>query len=216
MFGFLWVRRHRSQPTDRSLEAQALECIKNGPILVEALYLELKKRSATLDAADVTELVWRLVREGRIALEDMPPPTDSVVRYLQIWDENIWFYVALTTSILALACVYLIPTSSMLIPLRWVLGAALALFIPGYVILKALFPSGRDLDTFIRFALSVGLSLVATMMMGLFLNYTSWGIRSAPILMSMTGLTIGLTIVAFIRQLVIAANKVHSMSPDRR
>jgi hypothetical protein len=205
------TRRRNTQLMDTRLEAHALEYVKHGPILVEDLYHELKKESSTLDVADVTELVWGLVEQGRIELRDMPLGAVSLVHYLGVWEENLWFYVAFATSILALLFVYLIPANSPLVALRWVLGTALAVFIPGYVILKALFPGGlNDLDAFIRFGLSVGLSLTIAMLIGLFLSFTPWGIRFTPILLSMTGLTIGLTLFALWRQFARAVGQSRS------
>ena len=84
--------------------------------------------------------------------------------------------------------------------IRWVLGSLFVLFIPGYVTVEALFPKGRELDTIERFALSVGLSLALVPLVGLLLNYTPWGIRLNPIVLSLTLLTVGLAMVALARE----------------
>jgi len=87
-----------------------------------------------------------------------------------------------------------------LVAIRWVLGSLFVLFIPGYVTVEALFPKGRELDTIERFALSVGLSLALVPLVGLLLNYTPWGIRLNPIVVSLTLLTVGLAVVALARE----------------
>jgi uncharacterized membrane protein len=87
---------------------------------------------------------------------------------------------------------------------QWILGSILVLFIPGYVALEALFPKGRELDGVERFAFSVGLSLALVPLVVLLLNYTPWGIRLAPIVGSLTTLTIGLALVALGRRFVIS------------
>ncbi len=83
---------------------------------------------------------------------------------------------------------------------RTVLGLLLVLFLPGYSLIAALFPKKDDLDSIERLALSFGLSIAITPLIGLVLNYTPYGIRLDPILVSLSSLTVLLCIVAFIRR----------------
>jgi uncharacterized membrane protein len=50
--------------------------------------------------------------------------------------------------------------------------------------------SSENLDTIERIALSFGLSIALTAIVGLILNYTPWGVRLAPITFSLLALTI--------------------------
>jgi uncharacterized membrane protein len=71
--------------------------------------------------------------------------------------------------------------------LRLILGLPFILFIPGYILVFALFPArktDRGIDTLERIALSFGLSIAIVPLIGLLLNYTPWGIRLEPILIS--------------------------------
>ena len=68
------------------------------------------------------------------------------------------------------------PVLSGTIP-RTVLGLFLVLFLPGYAIIASLFPKQDDLDGIERLALSFGLSIAVTPLIGLLLNYTSYGIK---------------------------------------
>ena len=70
--------------------------------------------------------------------------------------------------------------------LRKALGLAFVLFFPGYVFITALFPEKKELDNLERLALSFGLSIAIVPLIGLALNYTPWGIRLTPILISLT------------------------------
>lgn len=72
--------------------------------------------------------------------------------------------------------------------LRLILGLPFLLFIPGYVLIFALFPArktDRGIDTLERIVLSFGLSIAVVPLIGLLLNYTPLGIRLEPILISM-------------------------------
>jgi uncharacterized membrane protein len=84
--------------------------------------------------------------------------------------------------------------------LRVLLGVPLVLFIPGYALIAALFPAARDIDGIERVALSFGLSIALVPLIGLGLNYTPWGIRLEPILVSLSILTIGLCLIAQFRR----------------
>ena len=84
---------------------------------------------------------------------------------------------------------------------RTILGLFLILFIPGYSLIAALFPKKDDLDGIERAALSFGLSVAVTPLIGLALNYTSWGIRLTPILISLSAFTFIMVFVAYIRRI---------------
>ena len=69
--------------------------------------------------------------------------------------------------------------------LRAVLGLAFTLFLPGYALIAALFPKKSDIGNIERLALSFGLSIAVVPLTGLILNYTPWGIRLYPVLISL-------------------------------
>ena len=69
--------------------------------------------------------------------------------------------------------------------LRIVLGLPFVLCFPGYTLIAALFPRRNPVDSIERVALSFGLSIAVVPLIGLILNYTPWGIRLYPILISL-------------------------------
>jgi len=101
-------------------------------------------------------------------------------------------------------------------PLRIVLGLPFVLFIPGYAFIAALFPEagsestenedpeehdtsrfrGDGIDGIERVALSFGLSIAIVPLLGLVLNFTPFGIRLVPIMVTVSLFTIGATAVA--------------------
>ncbi len=85
-------------------------------------------------------------------------------------------------------------------PLRIVFGLPMVLFIPGYALISALFPKKNDLDAIERIALSFGLSIAVTPLMGLILNYTPWGIRLVPVFGSVYFFTVAMTLIAIYRR----------------
>ena len=85
-------------------------------------------------------------------------------------------------------------------PVRIILGLPLVLFLPGYSLIAVLFPRKDDLDSIERIALSFGLSIAVVPLMGLGLNYTPFGIRLSPVLISLSVFTIALAVGAYLRR----------------
>ena len=74
------------------------------------------------------------------------------------------------------------------------------LFIPGYVLIAALFPEKKSIDGIERFALSVGLSIAVVPLIVLVLNYTPFGIRLNPIVISLVLFTLIMMIITLYRR----------------
>ncbi|WP_148882961.1 DUF1616 domain-containing protein [Thermococcus aciditolerans] len=83
---------------------------------------------------------------------------------------------------------------------RKALGMAFVLFFPGYVFITALFPEKKELDSLERLALSFGISIAIVPLIGLALNYTPWGIRLTPILVSLTVFNTAFALAAIYRR----------------
>jgi len=84
--------------------------------------------------------------------------------------------------------------------LRIALGLVFALFSPGYCLIASLFPRMTSLDGIERVALSFGLSIAVVPLIGLLLNYTPWGIRLYPILISVLVFIVAMAAVAGYRR----------------
>lgn len=84
--------------------------------------------------------------------------------------------------------------------LRIVLGLPFLLFFPGYVLIAALFARKESLGGVERIALSFGLSIAVVPLIGLILNYTPWGIRLYPILISLSVFILAMCVVAWRRR----------------
>src|SRR3989454_7523001 len=81
------------------------------------------------------------------------------------------------------------------------LAILLVLFVPGYVVVGALFPSNKELDWIERIALSFGLSIAVVPLLGLLLNFTPWGIRFAPIIATVASFTVLVGLTAWWRRM---------------
>ncbi len=84
--------------------------------------------------------------------------------------------------------------------LQIVLGLAFILFFPGYTLIAALFPRKDSLSGVERLALSFGLSIALVPLIGLILNYTPWGIRLYPVLISVLLFIVIMAAIAWFRR----------------
>ena len=119
------------------------------------------------------------------------------------WCDDLWLI-----DILTILLILIITFSPSTIVLRVILGLSLLLFFPGYDLMAALFPRRGSLGGVERVALSFGLSIAVVPLIGLILNYTPWGIRLYPILISLTVFILAMSGVAWRRR--------RRLAPDER
>lgn len=115
--------------------------------------------------------------------------------------------------ILAIASIYVPVINETFV--RVVLTVPVILFIPGYVLIAALFPEKQSIDGIERFALSVGLSIAVVPLIGLLLNYTPFGIRLNPIVISLVLFTAIMMAVTVFRRARLPKDAVFEVPFER-
>jgi uncharacterized membrane protein len=129
----------------------------------------------------------RLIEKLYTAFFERPFPAD--LKIAVVW---------LVVSILAIYVPFL-NTS----PVRVLLVLPMILFWPGYCLIASLFPQESDIDLLERFALSFGLSIAVVPLIGLGLNFTPWGIRLEPVVVSLTLFTLAMIFIAHYRRALL-------------
>jgi uncharacterized membrane protein len=86
---------------------------------------------------------------------------------------------------------------------RVVLALPVILFLPGYSLIAALFCKEDDINLIERIALSFGLSIAVVSLIGLCLNFTPWGIRLDPLVISLTLFTVAMILIAQYRRTLL-------------
>ena len=174
--------------------------------LTGALSKEMPVEEALVKAAqgtgvsfvDAARALASLVEEKKAAVFDPSPPA-STFDYLA-GGYAMWFWGEMLYLLITVSSIYLFPQYPPFIYVRYVFGATAILYFPGYNLIEALYPKKEDLDSLERLALSIGLSLALVPLVGLLLNYTPWGIRLDPIIISLVLLGVGLAFVAAYRK----------------
>ena len=127
--------------------------------------------------------------------------------YKKIIPSDIFIIIAYT--ILTVIFIVVPPLNNTWI--RTVLGLPMVLFFPGYALIAALFPKKDDLDGIERIALSFGLSIAVVPLLGLGLNYTPWGIRWIPILVTLVIFTLTMCVITIYRRSELPEGEVFSV-----
>ena len=180
---------------------------KMRPQTVEHLMLLVKERCPAPED-EILNAILELQNQGTIKLDYQPlHPPKNFGSYVK-GRVALWYWLTIIPAFAAAITVFVIPEN--LYPLnlfRIALGVVFILWLPGYSLIRALFPrdlpirtKGKSLDTIERSALSLGMSLAIVPIVGLLLNYTPWGIRLTPIILSLLAFTIVSATVAIVRE----------------
>jgi uncharacterized membrane protein len=144
-----------------------------------------------------------------------PQPPQKLQGYLTS-DHAFWYWITMTLTIVTPIVVFTVPENMYpLAYIRSILGAIFVVWLPGYTFIKALFPtsipftkkhtasnqtSEKNQDLTLRIILTIGMSLVLVSITGLLLNYTPWGLRLTPVVLSLLPLIIIFATAAIIRE----------------
>jgi hypothetical protein len=112
----------------------------------------------------------------------------------------MWYWIIMVLNVTAVASVFIIPEDAFpIVYMRYLFGSIFAFFLPGFCLIKALFPQ-KELDQIERAILSVGISLIIVPLISYLLNFTYWGITIATLTMSLVALTVTFATVAVLRE----------------
>jgi hypothetical protein len=160
----------------------------------------LVKEELSLPEEKIIDAVLNLQSQGKIKLDNSSLQASP--------KQALWYWATIAIAAITVVVVFTVPED--FYPwsyLRNALGIIFVLWLPGYAAIKALFPtrlpiktSTENLDAIERVALSLGMSLALVPIVGLLLNYTPWGIRLTPIVLSLLALTIVFATAAIIRE----------------
>jgi len=146
------------------------------------------------DAAKHVYLLWK---DGTVDLSETRKSKTFFGYALSL--ESLWFWAVTTLVALTVPIVFYAVVPPLLY-LRYVLGSFFTLYLPGAMLVEALYPRGEDLESLERFALSIGLSLAVVPLIGLLLNYLPWGIRLTPVTLSLAIFAEAMAAVALARK----------------
>ena len=169
------------------------------PETVEEL-VELVQLEYPVPQKKIMERILHLQNQGKIVFEEPSVIFSVTLKDYILSTKALWYWTILALALVTTIAVFTIPKNAHpIVYARWLLGSIFVLLLPGYSLIKALFPT-KELDNIERAALSIGMSLALVPITVLLLNYTPWGVRTTPVTLSLLALTIILATLALLRE----------------
>ncbi len=181
------------------LEELILDMVRKGKLKTVKELAQYLEKTYDIPTRDTIHLLTRMKEMGRITLHkksvleaheptQITPEPQTLLGYLQS-PQATGFWVTLASTFAAIVVALLIPEDLYpLVIIRWVLGALFVLLLPGYALTTAIFPQ-KELDSIERIAVSFGLSLAVSPLVGLLLNFTPGGIALTHVLICLALIT---------------------------
>jgi len=181
----------------KPLNQQIINVIKKEkPETVKQL-IKLIQQEHQAPEQEIMQHIFQLQSQGKLIFKENPtsPPKTSYLFSTKV----SWYWITIALALTTTIAVFTIPEKAVpIVYARYVLGSVFVLYLPGYSLIKALFPT-KELDRIEQIALSIGMSLALVPITVLLLNYTPWGIRTTPVTLSLLALTTALATAALIR-----------------
>jgi hypothetical protein len=153
----------------------------------------------SLTIGDIHDAIEVLKQENLVVTKKRPIQNQySFFAYVTRNYESLPFWSVVAITVLTLVSVVFMPSAAPWNVIRFIVGGAFMLILPGFSILQLLFPA-KDISNMERFALSVGLDLALLPLIGLVFAYSPFGIQLYPIVIFLSLLCICLSTIGAYR-----------------
>jgi hypothetical protein len=194
--------------SELSLDEIILQTIKRqSPETVEQLVENILQQDNSLSKTKIMNRILKLESDGLIVFKEGHVTTQKITAYVHS-SKAWWYWITISFALVTASVVFSIPQDAYpLVYIRYFLGSFFVLWLPGYSLIKAFFPTepplkidSKALDSLMQMALSVGLSICVVPIMSLLLFYTPWGLNLASIVLSLLTLTLFFATIGIIRE----------------
>jgi hypothetical protein len=187
----------KNQKPNESIKDFIIKTIKEQKPETARQLIKIVQQTTDLSEKEIQDLLNQLEDEDKIHFNTKQELASASIGTYLFTSESAWYWTIIAVAIATTITVFTIPQDWYpLAYVRNVLGVIFVLFLPGYTFIKAFFPtklpiktSSESLDTIERVALSIGMSIALTPIVGLILYYTPIGIGLTPITLSLLALT---------------------------
>jgi hypothetical protein len=207
----------KNQTTESQAKAHILETVRKQKPEKTRQLITLIQQTQNLPEKQITNLLMQLANEHKLYFKK-ETPTHATPKACLLSSNSTWYWATIALAIATTITVFTIPEDAYPVAyIRMILGVIFVLFLPGFAFIKALYPAKvpiktalENMDTIERAALSLGLSLALTPIVGLILNYTPWGIRLTPVTLSLLALTAVFATAAIVREYQTKTGSIES------
>jgi len=173
--------------TGKEIETLVLQKLTTKPIPLARLVRELSNDLAYTSDKIIAKIA-SLQADRKILIRE-PVPYKRFLDYL-LSPLSIWFWEQTLATLASIGLIF--ASSGLALYLRYIFGALLVLFLPGYTLLGFIYSKKEDIDYLTRTSVSFVMSLAITTLVGLALNFTPFGITLLAVVLSLSTVTIGL------------------------
>jgi len=193
--------------TENEVKKLIIDVIKKrSPKNVEGLIKTLEIEN-NLKRNDVINIILELENENKIIFKkDMKKEPINFKKYI-FSTQSYWFWISEIILLLTIVSIFIIPENY--IPLNYLrnlLGSITIVILPGFNLIKIIFPT-TEIDNIERIVLIIGGSITLVPLIGLLLNFTELGLGTIPIIISILLLTIILSVIALYREYIKILDK---------
>jgi hypothetical protein len=190
----------KRQPEDQAIDECILQTVTVKKPESIAELITLVQKEFHYSDKEILNRIVTLQNEGKIALKKEPVAITKLSTYLAS-RKALWYWATLAFTAVTAALVLEAPESvSAIADIRIIFGTFFVLLMPGYVLVRALFPARRP-DAVERMGLSIGLSMALVSLDAFILNFTPWKITLSSIVGTLALLIIILATCAFLNGL---------------
>jgi hypothetical protein len=198
----------KNQKPNESTKDLIIKTIKEQKPETARQLIKIVQKTTNLSEKEIINLLNQLEDEDKIQFNTKQELASAPMGNYLFTSGLAWYWAIMAVAVATTITVFTIPQDGYpLAYVRNVLGVIFVLFLPGYAFIKAFFPaklpiktSSESLDNIERIALSIGMSIALTSIVGLILYYTPLGIGLTPITLSLLALTAALATAAVARE----------------
>jgi hypothetical protein len=195
-----------SNYTTDELNRMILQVIsKDQPQSVKQL-LTILKGCLSVKEEEIIKVVMSLQAQGIIKLQNPRIQPQSFASYLRT-REAVWYEITIASAVITCILIFIIPENVYpLTYLRNVFGIIFILLLPGYTLIKALYPVNTavepagNLDSLERISLSFGVSITLVSIFGLLFNFSPWGLDLRVLILTLLVFTLAAGTSAIARE----------------
>ncbi len=205
------MNNETTNQTDK-LKTNIIDAInKYHPETVNQL-IEIVQKQTSASTQKITNSLIELETEDKLIFAEKTPNPNDTPKKPQTLKKADWYWATLTlisVAIVIFSLSTLSLNSSYLLYLRYTFAFILVLFLPGFTFIKLLFGSKMPFNSNTKtdyielIGLSIGISIILVPMVGLALNYTTWGIGFESLTVSLLALTAIFASGAVLREYVL-------------
>jgi uncharacterized membrane protein len=141
---------------------------KRHPSTLASLKTYLEDEMIDVSDEDLLTLIKQMQSNGKIKLY-LPAKASSFEEYLTSYSDTWWAYLAIIVAVLESFLVFLGAQTGAVLFLRIFFGLGLLCFVPGYLTVRIIFPSGQ-INILEQLLLSVFLSVLVSISIGVVLG----------------------------------------------